>query len=94
MVRVYPCGVFGPAYVRALRAPMPEIKLVAAGGVNLQTAAHFLNAGAVALEIDADLVDLDALRGGRVQEIATSARLYIDVVVEALSLLRAPPQET
>lgn len=94
MVRIYPCGALGgPAYVKFLRAPLPHLRLMAAGGVDLRTAAEYLSCGAAALEIDVDLVDLDALRGGREQEIATNARLYIDVVVEALSMLSGPGRE-
>ncbi len=88
MVRVYPAGVLGgPSYLKLLRASLPQIRLLAAGGVDLQTASAFLHAGAAALEIDQDLVDLDALRGGRVEEIRTNANLYIDVVVQALALV-------
>ena len=84
MVRVYPCGAMGgPAYLRFLRAPLPHIRFMAAGGVSLQTAADFIAAGAVALEVDADLVDLDALHGGRTQDIAMNARLYLDVLAQA-----------
>ena len=68
MVRVYPCGALGgPAYLRCLRTPFPEVPLIPAGGVTLQTASEFISAGAAALEVESDLVDLDALRGGRSQ---------------------------
>lgn len=93
MVRVYPCGALGgPAYVRFLRAPLPQVRLMPAGGVHLQSAGEFINAGAAALEVESDLVDLDALRGGRTQDIVTNAHLYIDVMVESLALVanRAP----
>jgi 2-dehydro-3-deoxyphosphogluconate aldolase / (4S)-4-hydroxy-2-oxoglutarate aldolase len=87
MVRVYPCGALGgPGYLRCLRAPLPEVPLIPAGGVSLQTAAEFISAGAAALEVESDLVDLDALRGGRITEITTNARLYLDVMAEARSL--------
>jgi 2-dehydro-3-deoxyphosphogluconate aldolase/(4S)-4-hydroxy-2-oxoglutarate aldolase len=86
LVRVYPCALGGPAYLRLLRTPLPQVPLVPAGGVSLQTAADFIDAGAAALEVDLDLVDLDALRGGRQQDILTNARLYLDVVTQARSL--------
>jgi 2-dehydro-3-deoxyphosphogluconate aldolase/(4S)-4-hydroxy-2-oxoglutarate aldolase len=88
MVRVYPCGALGGApYLRFLRAPLPHIRFLCAGGVSLQTAADFIAAGAVALEVDIDLVDSDALHGGRLQDIATNARLYMDVLASARALL-------
>jgi 2-dehydro-3-deoxyphosphogluconate aldolase/(4S)-4-hydroxy-2-oxoglutarate aldolase len=84
MVRVYPCGAMGgAAYLKFLRAPLPQVRFLCAGGVSLQTAADFITAGAVALEVDLDLVDLDALHGGRTQDIATNARLYMDVLASA-----------
>jgi len=87
MVRIYPCGALGgPAYVKFLLAPLPQVRLLAAGGVSMQNAADFIAAGAVALEVDSDLADLDALRGGRKDDIVTNVHLYLDVVVEALSL--------
>jgi 2-dehydro-3-deoxyphosphogluconate aldolase / (4S)-4-hydroxy-2-oxoglutarate aldolase len=87
MVRVYPCGALGgPAYVKCLRTPLPEVPLIPAGGVSLQTAAEFISAGACAIEVESDLVDLDALRGGRINEIAMNARLYLDVIAQARTL--------
>jgi 2-dehydro-3-deoxyphosphogluconate aldolase / (4S)-4-hydroxy-2-oxoglutarate aldolase len=87
MVRVYPCGALGgPTYVKFLHTPLPQIPLMPAGGVSLQTAADFIAAGASALEVDLDLVDLDALRGGRTEDITTNAKLYLDVVAQARSI--------
>jgi 2-dehydro-3-deoxyphosphogluconate aldolase/(4S)-4-hydroxy-2-oxoglutarate aldolase len=87
MVRVYPCGALGgPTYLKHLRAPLPEVPLIPAGGVSLQTAADFISVGASAIEVESDLVDLDALRGGRINEIAINAHLYLDVVAQARSL--------
>lgn len=97
MVRIYPCGALGgPEYIQFLRAPFPQVRFLPAGGISLQTAAQFMNAGAAAVEVDKDLVDLDALHAGRTQDIAVNARLYIDVMVEALSMSApsaSPPAE-
>jgi 2-dehydro-3-deoxyphosphogluconate aldolase/(4S)-4-hydroxy-2-oxoglutarate aldolase len=91
LVRVFPCGAMGgPAYIRFLRAPLPQVPLVPAGGVSLQTASDFIAAGAEALEVDADMVDLDALHGGRTQDIVTNVHLYLDVLAQARALA-APP---
>lgn len=87
MVRLYPCSVMGgPGYVRLLRAPLPHIRLMPAGGVSLQSAADYIAAGATAVEGDVDLVDLDALRGNRTQDITTNVHLYLDVLEQARSL--------
>jgi 2-dehydro-3-deoxyphosphogluconate aldolase/(4S)-4-hydroxy-2-oxoglutarate aldolase len=91
MVRVYPCGALGgPAYLRCLTTPLPEVPLIPAGGISLQTAAEFITAGAAALEVESDLVDLDALRGGRTNEIVTNARLYLEVMAQARTLAGDP----
>ena len=65
LVKVFPANALGgPSYIKSLKAPLPQIGLVPTGGVNLQTAKEFLKAGASALGVGADLVDLAALRRG------------------------------
>jgi 2-dehydro-3-deoxyphosphogluconate aldolase/(4S)-4-hydroxy-2-oxoglutarate aldolase len=87
MVRIFPCAALGgAAYIRYIRAPMPDIPLLPAGGVSLQTAADYIGCGASALEVDIDLVDLDALHGGRSTDIVTNAHLYLEVAKQARAL--------
>lgn len=84
MVKVFPCSaVGGAAYVKAVKAPLPQIELVPTGGVTVDTAASFIKAGAAALGVGGDLVDLEALRQGRGELIAEKARQYIEVVRQA-----------
>jgi 2-dehydro-3-deoxyphosphogluconate aldolase/(4S)-4-hydroxy-2-oxoglutarate aldolase len=60
-VKVFPAGaVGGPGYLKALKAPLPHIDLVPTGGVSLENAADFIRAGAAALGVGADLVDIKA----------------------------------
>ena len=60
-VKVFPAGaVGGPGYLKALKAPLPQIELVPTGGVSLENAADFIRAGAAALGVGADLVDIKA----------------------------------
>jgi 2-dehydro-3-deoxyphosphogluconate aldolase/(4S)-4-hydroxy-2-oxoglutarate aldolase len=60
-VKVFPAGaVGGPGYLKALKAPLPHIELVPTGGVSLENAADFIRAGAAALGVGADLVDIKA----------------------------------
>jgi len=68
-----------------LKAPLPHIELVPTGGVSLKTAADFIKAGASALGVGADLVDLKALREGQQQIITERAREYVKIVREARS---------
>ncbi len=84
LVKVFPANaVGGPAYIKSLKAPLPQIGLVPTGGVNLDTARDFVKAGAAALGVGADLVDLAALRRGDAATITERARRFLALVREA-----------
>ncbi|HLA79107.1 MAG TPA: bifunctional 4-hydroxy-2-oxoglutarate aldolase/2-dehydro-3-deoxy-phosphogluconate aldolase [Vicinamibacteria bacterium] len=84
MVKVFPAGALGGAsYIKALRAPLPQVELVPTGGVSLQTAADFIRAGAAALGVGADLVDLKALRSGKPEVLTERARQFVEIVRQA-----------
>jgi 2-dehydro-3-deoxyphosphogluconate aldolase/(4S)-4-hydroxy-2-oxoglutarate aldolase len=74
-VKVFPCShVGGEKYIRALKAPLPHVPLVAAGGVTQNTATHFIAAGAVALGVGEDLIPHQAVRfreGAWIRELAS-----------------------
>ena len=83
-VKVFPAGAVGGAsYLKALKAPLPQIELVPTGGVSLKTAADFIKAGAMALGVGADLVDTKALREGHDQLITERAKQFLKIVGEA-----------
>jgi 2-dehydro-3-deoxyphosphogluconate aldolase / (4S)-4-hydroxy-2-oxoglutarate aldolase len=83
-VKVFPCSAMGGAsYLRALKAPLPEIKLVPTGGVSLATAKDFITAGAWSLGVGADLVNTKAIKAGNSKSIVTAARNYVTAVQEA-----------
>jgi 2-dehydro-3-deoxyphosphogluconate aldolase/(4S)-4-hydroxy-2-oxoglutarate aldolase len=89
-VKVFPCGaVGGPSYIKALKAPYPEIPLVPTGGVNLTTAAEFLKAGASALGVGGELVQAAALESGKTEVITEAARKYVEIVRQAKETRRA-----
>jgi 2-dehydro-3-deoxyphosphogluconate aldolase/(4S)-4-hydroxy-2-oxoglutarate aldolase len=80
-VKVFPANALGGAgYIKALRAPLPQIELVPTGGVSLKTAADFIKAGAAALGVGADLVDTAALRAGEGKVISDRAKQFIEIV--------------
>jgi 2-dehydro-3-deoxyphosphogluconate aldolase/(4S)-4-hydroxy-2-oxoglutarate aldolase len=80
-VKVFPCGQVGGAkYIKALKGPLPQIPLVPTGGVNLNTAAEFLEAGAEALGIGGELVQTEALKSGRREIIVENARKFVEIV--------------
>jgi 2-dehydro-3-deoxyphosphogluconate aldolase/(4S)-4-hydroxy-2-oxoglutarate aldolase len=84
VVKVFPCGAVGGAsYIKALKAPLPQIQLMPTGGVSLKTAAEFIQAGACALGAGADLVDLALLSEGKPELITEKARKYVEVIRQA-----------
>jgi 2-dehydro-3-deoxyphosphogluconate aldolase/(4S)-4-hydroxy-2-oxoglutarate aldolase len=83
-VKIFPCAqVGGPGYIRALKAPFPHIPLIASGGVNQETAAAFILAGAVALGIGRDLIHPKAIELREDGWIRELARRYLGMVKQA-----------
>lgn len=80
IVKVFPADLMGPKYLKALHGPLPQVKLMPTGGVNLDTAADFLNAGASALGIGGSLVEAKAVAAGDMDRIASLARQYVALV--------------
>jgi 2-dehydro-3-deoxyphosphogluconate aldolase / (4S)-4-hydroxy-2-oxoglutarate aldolase len=79
-VKVFPAGaVGGPSYLKALKAPLPHIELVPTGGVSLKTAADFIKAGAAALGVGTDLVDVKA----QPALITERAKQFVEIVRQA-----------
>jgi 2-dehydro-3-deoxyphosphogluconate aldolase/(4S)-4-hydroxy-2-oxoglutarate aldolase len=85
-VKVFPCSAVGGArYLKALKAPLPQIELIPTGGVSLATAAEFLAAGAFALGVGGDLVDNAAIARGEPEVITRNAEKYLEMVRAARS---------
>lgn len=81
LIKIFPCGSVGGAkYLKALRAPFPEPRFIPTGGVNLSNAAEYIAAGAFALGVGADLVDLAALRDNHPEKIVDTARALLEAV--------------
>lgn len=84
VVKVFPCGALGGAsYLRSLLAPLPNLKLIPTGGVSLKNAGEFLKAGAFAIGVGADLVDVAKIRDGQAGEVTRAARAYVEEVARA-----------
>ncbi|MGA9980123.1 MAG: bifunctional 4-hydroxy-2-oxoglutarate aldolase/2-dehydro-3-deoxy-phosphogluconate aldolase [Candidatus Sulfotelmatobacter sp.] len=84
LVKIFPCGnVGGAKYLKSLRGPFPNVSLIPTGGVNAANAAEFIAAGAFALGVGADLVDVAALRAGHPEKITQSARELVQAVAAA-----------
>jgi 2-dehydro-3-deoxyphosphogluconate aldolase/(4S)-4-hydroxy-2-oxoglutarate aldolase len=80
IVKVFPAEVVGPAFFKALRGPLPQIRLMPTGGVDLTTAAAFLKAGACCLGIGSQLVEPAAVAAGNFDRLRDLARQYTAIV--------------
>jgi 2-dehydro-3-deoxyphosphogluconate aldolase/(4S)-4-hydroxy-2-oxoglutarate aldolase len=84
LLKVFPCGALGgPAYLRALRAPFPDLAFIPTGSVSPSNAADYIAAGAWALGIGSELVDRSALERGEARVITDAARALITSVRDA-----------
>jgi 2-dehydro-3-deoxyphosphogluconate aldolase / (4S)-4-hydroxy-2-oxoglutarate aldolase len=82
-VKIFPCSAMGGAsYLKSVLAPFPFLKVIPTGGVTLQTAASFIQAGARALGVGSDLVNLAAIDAGRPEIITDTARAYLKVLAD------------
>jgi 2-dehydro-3-deoxyphosphogluconate aldolase/(4S)-4-hydroxy-2-oxoglutarate aldolase len=90
LIKIFPCGAVGGAsYLKALKGPLPQIPMVPTGGVNLNTAAELIRAGAEALGVGGELVSAAALQSGNTAVISDNARKYVAAVREARQLAGA-----
>lgn len=84
MAKVFPCAaVGGPSYLRALKAPLPQVKLLPTGGVDLETARDYIAAGASALGLGASLVDIKLMQKYGPDAITERAVKLVEVVKKA-----------
>jgi 2-dehydro-3-deoxyphosphogluconate aldolase/(4S)-4-hydroxy-2-oxoglutarate aldolase len=81
VVKVFPASALGGAkYLKSVKAPLPQVEMIPTGGVSLATAEEFLEAGAFALGVGADLVNPKAIVEGKPETITESARKYLAIV--------------
>lgn len=82
-IKIFPCSAMGGAsYLKSLLAPFPHLKLIPTGGVTLQTAESFIKAGARALGVGGDLVNLAAIDEGKPEIITEAAKAYLQVLAK------------
>jgi len=83
-VKIFPCAQLGgDKYIRALKVPLPQVRLIASGGVNQQTAAGFILAGASAVGVGSELMPREALRTRQKEQIQELARRFLAMVRSA-----------
>ena len=84
VVKVFPAEVVGPAFFKAMRGPLPQVRLMPTGGVDLTTAADFLKAGACCLGVGSQLVEPKAVAARRLRpHPRPGGRQYVEVVRRA-----------
>jgi 2-dehydro-3-deoxyphosphogluconate aldolase/(4S)-4-hydroxy-2-oxoglutarate aldolase len=83
IVKVFPADVVGPAFFKAMRGPLPQIRLMPTGGVDLTTAADFLKAGACCLGIGGQLVEPKAVADRNFDRIRGLAKQYVAIVQQS-----------
>lgn len=82
MVKLFPADVGGPGMIAAIRAPLPQLRIVPVGGVDLENAAEFIRKGAAALGVGSSLINQKLLDAGDMEEISRRARAFIEAVAE------------
>lgn len=80
MVKVFPSNVLGPRYIKELKGPYDSLKAIAVGGMNLQNARSFIEAGAVGIGIGGSLIDKKAIANNDFEAITSFAKELIKVV--------------
>ncbi len=80
IIKVFPAEVVGPAYFKAVRGPLPQIRMMPTGGVDLNTAASFLEAGACCLGIGSQLIDPKAVAARKFDLISEKAAKYREII--------------
>ena len=78
-IKIFPADGLGPAYLKAIRAPLPHLRVVPTGGVDLNTAADFLKAGCAALGVGSSLVSAQILREANWPELTRLARAFVEI---------------
>jgi len=83
LVKVFPATALGPQYIKDLRAPMPQLRLMPTGGVTLDNAGDWIRAGAIAVGVGSALLDAKAIEEGRLDVLANNARRIVASVASA-----------
>jgi 2-dehydro-3-deoxyphosphogluconate aldolase / (4S)-4-hydroxy-2-oxoglutarate aldolase len=78
VVKVFPAEIGGPPYLKAIKGPLPQVRLMPTGGVNLETMHDFLKAGACAVGLGSSLVEKDAVERGDFARIRSLAEQYVE----------------
>jgi 2-dehydro-3-deoxyphosphogluconate aldolase/(4S)-4-hydroxy-2-oxoglutarate aldolase len=88
VIKVFPADIGGPAYLKTLHGPLPQVRLLPTGGVNLGTIADFLKAGACAVGLGGALVEPKAVQTGDMARIKSLAAQYVAIVKQTRAAMK------
>ena len=83
VVKVFPATALGPSYIKDVRAPLPQVRLMPTGGVTLDNAGDWIRAGAIAVGVGSALLDTRAIEEGRLEVLTDNARRIVASVASA-----------
>ena len=83
IVKVFPATALGPSYIKDVRAPLPQVRLMPTGGVTLDNAGDWIRAGAIAVGVGSALLDTRAIEEGRLEVLTDNARRIVASVASA-----------
>ncbi len=83
IVKVFPATALGPQYIKDVRAPLPQVKLMPTGGVSPENAGDWIRAGAVAVAAGSSVLDAQAIESGRLEVVTDNARRIVASVAQA-----------
>jgi len=82
MVKIFPASVGGPGFIKALKAPLPQVEMVPVGGVNLNNTADFIRAGASAVGVGGELLDAKLLEAKDWPSLTGRAKAFVEAVTQ------------
>lgn len=82
-VKIFPADQLGPQYIKNILAPLPMLQIIPTGGVTVETAASFINAGCAALAAGSSLVSKEVLKTGDWKKLAATAAAFVEAVKKA-----------
>jgi 2-dehydro-3-deoxyphosphogluconate aldolase/(4S)-4-hydroxy-2-oxoglutarate aldolase len=92
-VKIFPADTLGPGYIKAIRAPLPHLRIVPTGGVDVQNAADFLKAGCAALGVGSSLVSAKILQESNWTELTRRAKEFVEAATKAKKAQEAKAQK-
>jgi 2-dehydro-3-deoxyphosphogluconate aldolase/(4S)-4-hydroxy-2-oxoglutarate aldolase len=87
VIKIFPADVVGPDYLKVLRGPLPQVRMLPTGGVNLDTIESFFKAGACAVGLGSALVEQKAVQSGDMARIKSLAEQYVAKVKSVRAVL-------